>query len=200
MFLFLAILSVFLFWAAKNFGDTEGTLGNVPLFLAGIVSLCLSIVMGLFCFIRYLRNKTVAGGLFLTTAASTAVFLGASQLIGTLLPPFLAAGIAVGEDPAVAGGGLGLMILLAQIGLFTLWFGFLLFTIKAYVRPVGKINSYLKKIKDGERIGRVRVGKSKQYREIEQTLRELANQTCQDINTCNILECESKKATEDYHD
>ena len=172
-FLFTAVLSAFLFWATKNMGGEDGALNGATTMIAAIISLCLSILLGIMVFIRFLRGKTVAGGLFLTTAASTAVFLGASQFIGYLVPPVMGAGMALGEDPAVAGGGVSLMIMLAQVGLFALWFGFLLLTIKFYVRPVGKINKYLQKIRDGEKIGRVRLGKSKQYKEIAETLREI---------------------------
>jgi len=174
MFVFLTLLSIFLFWATRNMAASEDS-GYGWIFASAIIALCLAILFGLISFVQFLRRKTVAGGLFLTTAGSTAVFLGASQLIGRLLPPFMAAGVAMGDDPATTGGSFGIMVLLAQVGLFALWFGFLLFTIKAYVRPVGRINKYLQKIKDGEEIGRVRIGKSKQYREIAQTIRELSD-------------------------
>jgi len=89
----------------------------------------------------------------------------------------MAAGVVMGDDPAATGGGLGLVMVLAQVGLFAIWFAFLLFTIKAYTRPVGKINKVLQKILDGEKINRVRIGKSKQYREIEKTLAELSKKS-----------------------
>lgn len=154
----------------------DDLVGPATTFTAAVISLALAIFIGLICFVRFLRGKSVAGGLFITTATSTAVFLGTSQFIGVLIPPALAGGMMLGDETAMA-SGMGLMVLLAQIGLFALWFGFLLFTIKAYVRPVGKIDNYLKKILDGEELGRVRLGKSKQYREIAQTIRELKTRT-----------------------
>ena len=184
LFVFLTILSVFLFWSVKNSQGEQAIASMATTLTGAVITLCLALFFGLMAFIKFLRNRTVAGGLFLTTALSTGIFLGVSQFIGFLIPP--AATMAFAYESGGAGaGGMDLMILLAQIGLFAIWFTFLMFTIKVYVSPVKRVNNYLGKIVDGEKIRRIKVGKSKQYKEIEEKLRELNKKA----NITNDPEC-----------
>ncbi|MCL2755433.1 MAG: hypothetical protein FWE45_00045 [Firmicutes bacterium] len=169
LFIFSIVLCVFLFWAVRNAAaeEFEGTT-----LIAAIIALCLAIFFGLMSFVRYLRSRTVAGGIFLTTALSTGVFLGASRFIGVLIPP---AAFAMAAEPgAETAGGFSLMVIFAQIGLFAAWFAFLMFTIHAQVSPIKKVDRCIEKILAGDEIKRVRIGKSKQYKELEQKLVRLS--------------------------
>jgi len=111
--------------------------------------------------------------LFLTTSIATAAFLGTSQLLPLLIPPAAAAFTA---SPEAANDGFQLIIVLAQIGLFALWFAFILFSIYFYVRPVRRIDKYLQKIVEGEHVRKVRIGKAKQYRVIEEKLEIISHE------------------------
>ena len=168
--------------AAKGAGGAMATT-----LTAAIISLCLTIFFGLLCFIRFLRARSIAGGLFLTTAMSTAAFLGTSQFIGVLIPPTAAAFTA---EPGAVAAGIDVIIILAQIGLFAVWFGFLLFTIHIHVSPIRRVNHYLEQILEGEQVKRIRLGRSRQYREIAQNLRELSARTTGKL-------CPTEELTED---
>jgi len=169
LFIFLAVLTAFLFWAVST-AKKEGGVDMATTLTGAIIACALTIFFGVMCFIRFLRSRTVAGGLFLTTAVSTAVFLGTSRFLGMIIGPIMA----FGGEPEAGAGGMGFVIMLAQIGLFALWFAFLMITIKIQVSPIRKVNSYLDKLMDDEKLRRVRIGKSKQYRELEQKLKELS--------------------------
>lgn len=166
-------MAAFLLWSAR--GDpvfNESKAMNTS-YLAAIIAIAFSIMFGLFCFVRFLRNRSIAGGLFLTVAISTAVFMGTSQMVEAVIPPTAAAfsgnADAVGSSYAAITG-------LAQVGLFTLWFLLLLLTIYTQVSPVKKIDKALAKIIDGEGVKHVRIGKSRQYRCIAEKLERLSSE------------------------
>jgi len=163
--LFIA-LGIFLLWSLRDIEFGEGH-GDMYALFAAIAAICLGIFFGCLGFIKYIRNKTVAGGLFLTTALSTAAFLGASQVVGLILAP---ASLAASEGGADGNMGINLVVILAQVGLFGLWFAFLLFSIRVALNPLRKINSSLDNIIEGHEVHRLRLGKSRQYREIEEKL------------------------------
>jgi len=187
LFIILTVLAAFLFWATSSAMQggaidpdaieegaevvAEGGRDGALLLVSAIITLCLALFFGGICFVRWLRRKSVSGGLFLTTALSTAVFLGTSHFLGALLPP-MAAAFAI--DPAATGAGLGVVLIIAQIGLFAMWFGFLMLTIYVYVSPIKRVDKYLDRILDGERVRKVRIGKSKQYKSIECKLKQLS--------------------------
>jgi len=167
LFILLTILTVFLFWTGRG----KGMNVNV---LAGIIALLLALFFAMVCFVRFVRSRSIAGGLFLTTCISTGVFLGASQLIPVIVPP--TAGAFNSSVPDSGENSLQLIVALAQVGLFAIWFVFLLFTIYLHVRPVKRIDRYLQKIVDGEQVKKFRVGKAKQYRGIEEKLGQIAQE------------------------
>ena len=198
LFVILTLLSTFLFWATRytinsvasdanqctesmdECGETiaqtaeTATTGYAPatlLLIVAIISLCFAILFATICFTRWIRRKSVSGGLFLTTAISTAIFLGTSHFLGALLPPVVGA---FNVDPAATYAGSGVVLIIAQIGLFALWFGFLMLTIWLYVHPIKRVNKTLDKLIEGEKIRSVRIGKSKQYKEIEAKLQHIA--------------------------
>jgi len=179
MFVFLTVLSIFLFWAVDNVVQEEVKPYTI---IAAVISVGLAVFFGLMSFVRFLRSRSIAGGLFLTTALSTGVFLGTSRFMGVLIPPTV---FGFGEEGAAAeAGGFSLLILLAQIGLFAVWFAFLIFTIHAQVSPVKKVDKCIGKILAGDEVKRVRIGKSRQYRELEKKIVALSEQ----MKKCKIQE------------
>jgi len=177
LFFTLGIMGAFLLWSAR--GDAfinPGGKGINASYLAAIIAIGLAIMFGMFCFVRFLRNRSIAGGLFLTVAISTAVFMGTSQMIEAILPP-TAAAFASGGNADAAGNGYAAIVSLAQVGLFTVWFLFLLLAIYTQVSPVKKIDRALSKIIDGEGVRHVRIGKSRQYRCISEKLELLSAET-----------------------
>lgn len=173
LFVTLAIMAVFLIWSAKGsavFNEKKKINTN---YLAAIIAIMLSLMFGLFCFVRFIRNRSLTGGIFLTVSISTVIFLGASQVIDTIIPP-TAAAFAGGGNPEAVDAGYTAIIGLAQIGLFALWFLFLLFTIYTQVSPVRKIDKVLGKIIDGNDVRRVKLGKSRQYRCISEKLETIS--------------------------
>jgi len=175
LFVILAIMGVFLLWSARgqNFMDKEGGGGINSTYLAAMIAVLLAIMFGLFVFVRFIRSRSIAGGLFLTTAISTAVFLGGSQMVGAIIPPTAAA---ITNNPEAVNNTYTAVIGLAQVGLFALWFLFLLLTIYTQVHPVKKIDRVLAKIVEGEEVKRVDIGKSKQYKIISEKLELLARE------------------------
>ena len=176
MFIIFTTLAVFMFWSVRRIADGEADVTNTTTLVAGIMSSLFGIFFGLLCFRRFLRKKSIAGGLFLTMSVSTACFLLTSLMLRTILPPAV---MAFGTDPEAAVMGERVVLMFAQIGLFALWFGLLLYTIYIYVKPVRRIERYLHRINSGERIKTVRIGKAQQYRSIEEQLRRISDQVHQ---------------------
>ena len=144
---------------------------NPIILTTGVIAACLSVFFGIMCFIRFIRSRSITGGLFLTTCISTAVFLGTSQIIPIIVPPTASAFTA---NPEVTNNGFQLLIALAQIGLFALWFAFLLFTIYLHVKPVRRIDKYLTKIVEGDEIKKVKIGHARQYKVIEEKIQHIS--------------------------
>ncbi|MDR0461739.1 MAG: hypothetical protein LBG88_00145 [Christensenellaceae bacterium] len=165
MFILLMILSLFMFWFNRGKNVSAANL------IVGIAAACMSVFFGLLCFVRFIRSRSITGGLFLSTAISTGVFLGVSQLIPIFVPPTAAAFTA---SPDLTNNGFQLLVALSQIGLFAVWFAFLLFTIYLYVKPVRRIDKYLGKIIDGEEIKKVSIGHARQYKAIEEKIETIA--------------------------
>jgi len=167
-FIVFAIMAIFLFWTNRG-GEKQA----VTLVL-GISAACFSVFFALLCFVRFIRSRSITGGLFLTTCISTGVFLGTSQFLPLIVPPTAAAFTAA---PDMTANGLQLMIVLAQIGLFAVWFAFLLFTIFLYVQPVKRIDKYLLKIIEGEEFKKVKIGNARQYKAIEDKIRHIRDKS-----------------------
>ena len=174
LFVTLAIMGAFLLWSARGDAFINEQKKINASFMAAIIAISLAVMFGLFCFVRFLRTRSIAGGLFLTVAISTAVFMGASQTVEAIIPPTAAA---FSGNAEAVGNGYAAIIGLAQVGLFTLWFLFLLFAIYAQVSPVKKIDKTLSKIIDGEGVRHVHIGKSRQYRCIAEKLETLSADT-----------------------
>jgi hypothetical protein len=164
-FILFAVMSIFLFWTGRGRGASGMNI------MLGVASAALAVFLGLLCFVRFIRSRSITGGLFLTTCLSTGVFLGTSQFIPVIVPPTAAA---FSASPDATNNGFQLMIVLAQVGLFALWFAFLLFTIYLYVQPVKRIDKYLNKLANGDTIRRVKIGNARQYKSIEKNMKLLA--------------------------
>jgi len=176
MFVILGVLAAFLFWSVRDIAETEAAAGSATTLVGGIIASLLAIFFGALCFRRFLRKKSIAGGLFLTMSISTASFMITSRMLRALLPPAI---FAIGQDPGAAMAGEGLVLMFAQIGLFALWFAILLYTIYIYVRPVKRIEKYLARISDGEKIKNPKIGRAEQYRSIEGQLKRISDQVYQ---------------------
>jgi len=170
LFITLAIMSAFLLWSARGENFITKEEGVNISFLSAIIAIMLSVMFGLFCFIRFIRNRSIAGGLFLTVSISTVAFLGTSQIIRIVVP---AAAFAGGAEPG-GGGGFAAIAGLAHVGLFGIWFLFLLMTIYVQVSPIKRIDKALSKILDGDEVKKIRIGKSRQYRCITEKLQALS--------------------------
>jgi len=181
LFVLLTILSVFLFWSQRGKAMT-------PHLIAGIIAVCMATFFGLICLVRFIRARSITGGLFLTTCISTGVFLGTSQMLPIIVPPTAAA---FSASPDTTNNGFQLLVALAQVGLFAVWFGFLLFTIFLYVQPVKRIDRYLQRVINGDKIRRVRIGKAKQYKGIEEKIKLIASGAPPEANDSSSLVAET---------
>lgn len=161
------IMAAFLVWSTQDNPDGMMFQELLPV----IIAVMLSILFAVLSFIRFINNRSITGGLFLTIMISTAVFLGTSQLIGSMIP--VAAG---GFEDVGHMEGHGALVGLAQIGLFALWFFLLLLVVYMKVRPIRKIDYVLSQICDGKEVRKVRLGKSRQYRILAEKLELLANE------------------------
>ena len=174
LFIVLAIMSAFLLWSARGDAFINKSGGGInSSYLASIIAILLSVMFGLFTFVRFIRTRSIAGGLFMTTSISMGVFLAGSQMAETIIPPTAAA---FSNNPEAVNTGYSAIISLAQIGLFAIWFLFLLLTIYLQVSPVKRIDKILTKIVDGQEVSRVSIGKSKQYRVISEKLELLSRE------------------------
>lgn len=163
-FVLFALLAIFILWLGR--GGEHDTL-NISI---AIASVCFSVFFGLLCFVRFIRSRSITGGMFLTTCIASGVFLGTSQLVPMILPPAMAALEGGGGEE----GGFVLIVALAQIGLFAMWFGFILYMIYLYVKPVKRIDKYLGKLLEGEEIKKVKIGNARQYKVIEEKIKFLS--------------------------
>jgi hypothetical protein len=174
-----AFLAIFFFVAYENI-NKHGGATTVPL-VGGIISTIIALIFGTLSFVRFLRKRSIVTGLFITTTVATLVYSITSRVIAakaaTSATPYntaimpLATGTSNSAAPNIWGA-----ITLAQIGLFAVWFLFILFTIYVYIRPIRKIDALLTQILDGKEIRKARVGKSVQYKDIEDKLKMLADE------------------------
>ena len=114
--------------------------------------------------------------------------MGTSQMLPIIVPPTAAA---FSASPDTTNNGFQLLVALAQVGLFAVWFGFLLFTIFLYVQPVKRIDRYLQRVINGDKIRRVRIGKAKQYKGIEEKIKLIASGAPPEANDSSSLVAET---------
>ena len=172
LFAVFAVVSVFFFLAMSR--SRAKSADVTVLLIGGIVCLLVALTLGVIGLIRFLRKRSITSGLFLTTTVATLVYFVSSQLVAMPVAPVAAAGATMGGAPAAA--GMAIPMLLMQIGLFAVWFLFLLLTIYIYIRPIKRIDNLLTQIIEGKDIEKVRVGKVSQYQGIEQKLQVIATE------------------------
>jgi hypothetical protein len=194
LFILSALMAAFLFWSAKN--DTEENKDVGTNLVAAIIATLVSLLLGIICFVRFIRSRSIAGGLFMTTAISTGVFLGASQIIAAAVP---ANATVLSAGSEASGSGITTIVGLAQIGLFALWFLFLLLTIYVMVSPIKKIDKALQRILDGEDMHKVNIGKAKQFRDIEDKLGIISKSATARRKAEERAEQERTKLAEEEH-
>jgi len=169
-FIVFAVLALFMLYLERG-EEGEEIVGGVSNIAVAIGAICLSIFFATIVFIRFVRSRSITGGLFLTTCISSGVFLGTAQLIPLIVPPTAAA---FGGGVGIEDNSFQLLLILAQIGLFSLWFGFLLFNIFLYVRPIKKVDKYISKIIEGEEFQKVKIGHARQYKVLEEKIKFLS--------------------------
>ena len=148
---------------------------------AGLGAAVLALCALLMALTRFLRNRSIVSGLFLSTTAVTVIYFVGNQFVGSWLPMmgWSNATVAPAEAGAVTtttNPGWFTPLIFAQIGLFVLWFLLILFIIYVYVRPIKKIDLLLGQIIDAQQIKKLRLGKGKQYRNIAAKLQILADE------------------------
>jgi signal transduction histidine kinase len=125
---------------------------------------------------RFLRNRSIASGLLMTTTAATALYFVANRFISTAVPRAAANLSVASVNGAVNANGWFTPLFFAQIGLFALWFLIILFIIGVYVRPIKRIDHLLGQIIDAKQIKKMKLGKGRQYQAIADKLQILANE------------------------
>lgn len=169
LFVVAAFLAVFFFAALENV--PAGGNRTVPL-VGGIICVAIALIFGILSFVRFLRKRSIVAGLFLTTTVSTLIYSIASRWAAeSAAVPYAGA-----ATPYAGTMNTALPITLAQVGLFAIWFLFILFTIYIYIRPIRRIDALLTQIIEGKEIKKLRVGKLVQYKIIEDKLRKLADE------------------------
>ena len=146
---------------------------------AGLGVAVFALIMLLMALTRFLRNRSIVSGLFLSTTAVTVIYFVGNQFVGSWLPMMgwsNAAAAAAETGTATMNTGWFTPLLFAQIGLFVLWFLLILFIIYVYVRPIKKIDLLLSQIIDAQQIKKLRVGQGRQYRNIAAKLQILADE------------------------
>jgi hypothetical protein len=175
-----AFLAIFFFVALEKVASQGGTT-TVPL-VGGIICTIVALLFGTMSFIRFLRNRSIVTGLFITTTVATLAYSISSRMasvrVNPAATPYTASVMPMATTTATAAtnGNFFGQITLAQVGLFALWFLFILFTIYIYIRPIRKIDYLLTQILEGREVRKLRVGKSVQYKTIESKLKMLADE------------------------
>jgi sensor histidine kinase YesM len=174
-----AFLAIFFFIALQNIAARGGRTA-VPL-VGGIICTAVALLFGAISLIRFLRSRSIATGLFITTTVATLVYSIASRMTvfrgNSAAAPYNAVTpLAATSTGTGTNGNFWGQITLVQIGLFAVWFLFILFTIYIYIRPIRKIDFLLTQILEGREVRKPRVGKSVQYKNIECKLKALADE------------------------
>ncbi len=148
-----------------------------PYFLwAGLGLIIISLLGFTVALTRFLRNRSIASGLLITTTAATALYFIGNRFVEIAIPRATASLAVAGVDGAVNSNGWFTPLFFAQIGLFTLWFLVILLIISIYVRPIKRIDNLLGQIIDAKQIKKMKLGKGRQYQAIAQKLQILADE------------------------
>lgn len=150
-----------------------------PYFLwAGLGLGGLALLFFMITLTRFLRNRSIASGLLITTTAATAVYFVANRFIGLAVPRAMTALAVAGVNTSAVENSNSWFtpLFFAQIGLFALWFLLILFIINVYVRPIKRIDYLLSQIIDAKQIKKMKLGKGRQYEAIAAKLQILANE------------------------
>lgn len=141
---------------------------------AGVGAAVLALIFLLVGLTRFLRNRSIVSGLFISTAAVTMIYFLGTRLVDTAVPWVYAGVSTAAMETAGTNPGVFTPVVLTQIGLFVLWFLLLLFIIYVYVRPIKKIDYLLSQIIAAKEIKKLRLGQSAQYQKIADKLQILA--------------------------
>ena len=145
-----------------------------PLLWVGLGSAGLALLFLLMTLTRFLRNRSITSGLFISTTALTIIYFVGTRFVNTAIPLAFTSVSAATTETVGNNPGVFTPIVFAQVGLFALWFLLLLFIIYVYVRPIKKIDYLLSQIIAAKEIKKLRLGKSAQYQQIADKLQILA--------------------------
>lgn len=150
---------------------------NPSLLWAGTGATALALIFLMVTLTRFLRNRSIVSGLFISTTVITVIYFVGTRFINTAVPlAFAGVGVANAETGTAATNGFFTPVFLAQIGLFILWFLLILFIIYVYVRPIKKIDYLLSQIIAAKEIKKLRLGSAAQYQKIAEKLQVLADE------------------------
>jgi len=147
-----------------------------PYFLwAGLGLAGLALIFFLVGLTRFLRNRSIASGLFIATTTATIIYFVANNFVGSAMPRAMGNLTVAGVETSTSNTWFT-PLFFAQVGLFALWFLLVLFIIYVYVRPIKRIDFLLSQIIDAQEIKKLKLGKSRQYQSIAEKLQILANE------------------------
>ncbi|MCQ2381765.1 MAG: hypothetical protein MJ054_00490 [Clostridia bacterium] len=148
-----------------------------PYFLwIGLGLAVISLLGFMMTLIRFLRNRSIASGLLITTTAATALYFVGNRFVSTAIPRAMSNLSIAGINGIENTNSWFTPVFFAQIGLFALWFLTILFIIYVYVRPIKRIDQLLGQIIDAKQIKKMKLGKGRQYKSIANKLQILANE------------------------
>jgi len=135
----------------------------------------LALIFFLIGLTRFLRNRSITGGLLITTTSATVIYFVANRFVGSALPRTMGNLTIAGVETTTSNTWFT-PLFFAQIGLFALWFLLILFIIYVYVRPIKRIDYLLGQIIDAKEIKKMKLGKGRQYQAIADKLQILADE------------------------
>jgi len=181
---------VFLLIRAQTvaFFNPAGIWGVERQYFFAIVFLALGAMFIVITFLRFIRSRTLLGGIITSAVITSGLFFVSMKLLYTM-PAIGGVGGAAGNIAGQGGSAYGarytfnlganFTINLAHIGLFAIFLAFLAMLIYFQTRPIARIQKALESIVDGRSCQTFRIGKSKQFQKIEQELSIISATICQ---------------------
>lgn len=193
---FLAALctgaGVFLLIRAQTvaFFNPAGIWGIERQYFFAILFAMLGAIFFVITFLRFIRSRTLLGGIITSAVITSGLFFVSMKLLNAV--PYTGGAAGVGGAAGAANGQVGayaarysfnlganFTINLAHIGLFAIFLLLLAVLIYFQTRPVARIQKALENIVDGRSCQTFKIGKSKQFKKIEQELAIISATICQ---------------------
>jgi len=162
------------------FFNNLGVWGIEKQYFYSLILISLGLIFALTVFIRFMRARSLLTSLILTTVFTAAAFYFAAKFV--TWGPFTGARTAATTGTTSAytfSIGSSITVNLAQIGLFAIWLVIVALIMFFQIRPVKKIQVALETISSGVSCKKFKIGKSKQFRKIEEELAKISSAICQ---------------------